>query len=139
MIKAVLYSLVFVAIVAGCIWQRGAIRHAYHLATSHQPETYTELYFANVTKLPGQVTAGKTYTYTVHVTNHQAKTVRYRVVATVAISHAATTVTQATITLRDGQGADKEFTLNMPKTQESAVITVSLPDQGQHIEFKSKS
>lgn len=133
--------LVIFAVVIVAFGAAGHTRlaHAYHLATSHSPETYTELSFEHVTKLPTQVTAGRLYKYTVHLANHEAVIQTYRLVATVAVPGVHDQVTVATVRLRSGDAADKTFSFSLPVVQKAAIVTVSLPAKGQSITFRTHS
>ena len=137
--KVAFYALLFTAILVVGVLQRATLVHAYHLATSHYAEPYTELYLSDSTTLPLQVTAGKTYTYVVHLTNHEAKTKTYHLVAEVAIPYMPTVTTTTTLQLKDGSSADKEFSFTIPSIQQTATITVSVQGGPQHIQFRSKS
>jgi len=138
-IRTMAFILVVTTILGVVYVYRAPLHRAYGLATSHQPETYTELYFDNSPKLPMQVTAGKPYTYTVHIANHEAKPMTYRVIASVEVPNVAPVITTVTIRLSSGQATDKTFRLQLSQPHQSATIKVGLPSQQQYVTFRSQS
>jgi len=139
LIRTAVSICLVVSIAAVGIAQRTPLAHAYHLATSRYPESYTELSFDQVAKLPTQVTAGGAYSYTVHVANHEGAVQTYELVATLATPGVTTATQTVTIRLQDGASADQTFTFSLPLAQTAAVVTVSLPAQQQSITFRTRS
>ena len=112
---------------------------AFKLATTHQPERFTELYFVDPNKLPSTVTAGKTYTTNFAIVNHEAslQTYAYQVVVTYdGQRHVQEAVR---ITLSDGQRVTPHFSYTIPEAEKTAEVTVTLLEEQQSIHFKVES
>src|SRR6266403_2752810 len=71
-------TLITALATAAVIWHPAAAR-ALTLATTKQPERFTELYFNDHQNLPKQVTAQRPAKFSYHVTNHEARDTHYHV------------------------------------------------------------
>jgi uncharacterized membrane protein len=126
--------IISVAIVGVTIY-RGPIVQAFTLATTHQPETYTELYFVNSSALPTYAPAQKNQNVTFHITNHEAKQMNY----TYAIVQDGVQLSRSTVTLSNGQGIDIPFSFMIAQPSSATQISVHLENRSEHIDFRSKS
>lgn len=135
--RRVIWALVFVlmAVEITALVRIPAVAHAATLATTHQPEPLTELYFNNHEHLPKQLAAGSTTGFSFHITNHEAKAVtyQYRVVSQAATG--TITLGSGSVTLNDGQGADKTVQFVAPAANQPAEIEVVLIGRSEHIDF----
>lgn len=132
--KLIAISLVlFVASVAAI--NLNNISHAFTLATTRQPEGFTELYFVNSRTLPLYSPATKPQHVTFRITNHEAHQVTY----TYLVAQDATKLTQSSVTLNDGQSADVTFSFTIPKPVTQTLLSVILMGRSEHIDFRSKS
>jgi hypothetical protein len=137
-LRVLVIAVVFAAILGLVMREQTHLANAYRLATSHYPETYSELYFVNSTKLPTRATPGRKYTFTVHLASHQP-TQTYQLLSTVTIAGEQTVTTMRTISLRDGSGADVTFSLVIPKSDQTAQVVVAVANTTQSIAFRSQS
>ncbi len=104
-----------------------------------QPEQYTELYFATPKLLPKQIEAEVPETVNFMVVNHTAKTTSYRINITSTQDGVVTQLANRTITLADGASSNQSVDISLPLPNQTAVITITLPDQNQQIHFETKS
>jgi hypothetical protein len=117
---------------------RTPLHHAWNLATTHDNESYTELYFDNSSKLPLNVSTIKPATFSFHIANHEGATVTYQYAVTETIASITKTLSTGTLSLRDGKSGDVPigFFLNKP---EVAHIVVHLIAENETINFTSQS
>ena len=140
--KQLLNIVGFIAVIGSTVailWPAVSSSQAWTLATTHQPERFTELYFSHPQSLPTNVTTGKPVTVVYHITNQEAATTIYRPQVTLTENGHSRLISQAYLVLAAGQGSDLTvtFTTTLPHAQLEFVI--SLPDQQQTIQFRSQS
>jgi hypothetical protein len=109
------------------------------LATTHQPETFTELYFNNSWSLPKTVTAGVPASFSYHVTNYEAKDNLYEAQATLVEDGASTTIARGRFLLTNGEGKDVSVTFTPTAPNQQLELIVALPAQKESIHFWSQS
>lgn len=111
---------------------------AWHSATTHQPERYTQLYFTDPAHLPAFAPLGKPQVIPFRIVNHEhaSKTYTYETQVTIA---GKTSAYRGTVTLADGQGADETLGFTIPAARMQAAITVRLVGTGQTLSFRSSS
>src|SRR5258708_5353987 len=77
------YNLIIFGFVSLCIelgilgWSNPSIRQTILLATTVQPETFTELYFDNHTTLPATTVPNKSYSFAFTIRNLENKDMTY--------------------------------------------------------------
>jgi hypothetical protein len=133
--KLVAISLVLFIVACVAITNKDSISHAFTLATTHQPERSTELYFVNSRLLPSYSPATKPQHVTFRITNHEARQVVY----TYVVTQDVTKLVQNTVTLNDGQSADVTFAFTIPTPVTATTLSVTLVGRSEHIDFRSKS
>ncbi len=113
--------------------------HAFKLATTHQPERFTELYFVDPTALPTVITAGKPYAGSFAVVNHEGRTMSYQYQVT--ITEAGQVVRQTTnfFSIASGQRMQKSFSFAAEQPKHQVQITVALVTKQQVIHFRAES
>lgn len=121
------------------MWYRTPLARALALATTHQPETYTELYFVNNRQLPSLAPAGKTQTFAFGITNHEARTVTYRYVVSMTIDGNSVPAQTGSVVLASGQSRTLKAGFRLAEPGKSAVIGVNLAGRGEQIDFRSRS
>lgn len=127
--------LVLILIAYVAIMNRQSVASAFVMATTHQPERFTELYFVDSSLLPSYTPTAKPQHVTFRVTNHEAHPVTY----TYVITQNAVQIARNTITLGDAQNADINFVYSIPTPTTDATLSVSLIDRAEHIVFRTKS
>ncbi len=127
-------SVVLIATIASGI----SLGQAWTLATTHQPERYSELYFADPGHLPTYAPASKEQIIYFYIVNHehQSQLYTYQVMQTIGT---ATTVTEASVYVRDGQDAQQKVQFIIPKPLQQAIITVRLLHSNLQLSFRSQS
>jgi len=133
--------IIGVVILSGLIslcTNRGSLAKAYSLATSHQPERYTELYFNNAGQLPSYSPTGKSRTISFHITNHEARLMTYHFQTAVTVNN-QTTITRGEVRLGQNQGADRSVSYVIPRPNLPAKIVVMLSERNLQISFRSTS
>jgi hypothetical protein len=114
-------------------------RRAIMLATTHQPERFTELYFNNHQLLPTQIPAGKPITFSYHVTNHEAGPVVYYARVSIVANGKVELLKYDTVTLADGEGRDRSVVFTESLPNQNLQLIVELPNQSQSIYFRTKT
>ena len=134
----VVFLMVVCASVIGVIGTHGNVSDAITLATTHQPERYTQLFFDNPAKLPSYAPTGKIQTLNFSIVNNNAEQVTYTYETTITIG-SSTTSTSHSLTLANGQSAQlvTQFTVPTPLTK--AQITIHLLGTNQRITLASTS
>ena len=129
---------VLVVLLIGFV-ERAPLADAYHLATTHSPERYSELYFTDSTKLPQQIIAGRRYDIAVHVQNHEQAAKAYQLVAVVQVSGQPVSTQTARVQMNDGEGKDATFSFTAPQAGGSVDMVVQIKGTKQYIELRSKA
>lgn len=104
-----------------------------------QPEQYTELYFASPNQLPKTLEPGVAQAVGFKIVNHTAKTTTYRITITSTQDGVVSQLANNTITLADGASSNQSVNVSLPRANQSAIITITLPGQNQQIHFETKS
>lgn len=137
--KALTISTLALIVISGAVVgmtiYKGAIAQAVTLATTHRPETFTELYFVNSSALPSYSPAQRVQHVSFHITNHEAKQMTY----TYVISQDATQIAHAMVTLDDGKGTDIPFSFMIAVPNSTTQLSVHLENRSEHVDFRSKS
>lgn len=118
---------------------KGGVSQAFTLATSHQSENYTELYFDNSSHLPLYSAANKLQHVSFHLANHEAQATSYSYTVTLYVGQVATRLAQGTTTLRDGQSIDVPFSYMLRTPNTAAQIFVRLTNRPEYITYRTKS
>ena len=105
------------------------------LATTHQPETFTELYFENHTSLPSQPKEGESQSFSFTIHNLEYKTMVYPYSVTVVASGQARLLDEGKVTLnQNGFKTIKESVVLDDLIGRDEVI-VNLVNKKQQIDF----
>jgi len=118
---------------------RAPIQTVYSLASSHHPETYTELYFDNVVKLPTRVTVGKLYKFGFQVVNHESQAMTYHYQITMQHNQTTQTLVSGDLILPADGVATVPVLFSVDQLDQLTTITVSLVAQHELISFRSQS
>ena len=135
-----LYAVLVVSIASATAYisAHHSVRTAVQLAATHQPETYTELYFLNPSKLPVYAAPGKQQTihFYIHNDSPQNKTYTYQIVASGA---QGTKVSSAHVAVRAEQGVFTAYSFTIPKASEQLTLTISLQGTQEQLRLRSQS
>lgn len=118
---------------------KGGVSQALTLATTHQAESYTELYFDNSSHLPLYSAASKLQHVSFHLANHEAQVTSYSYTVTLYVGQTATKLAQGTTTLQNGQFIDVPFTYTLRTPNTAAQIFVRLANRPEYITYRTKS
>jgi hypothetical protein len=127
-----------IAITAAVVSAGGSFANAVRLATTHQPEVFTELYFLNPGQLPAYAAPGKKQTVRFHIQSHaaQRQTYSYRI----AIEGLpANSVSTGSVVLSPGTGATVPFNFTIAGAGQSVSITIRLVGTQQYLTLRSRS
>jgi uncharacterized membrane protein len=127
-----------VVLITAVIASRGSILDTAKLAVTHQPETFTELYFVDPAKLPTFAIPGKKQTVQFHIQSHlpERHTYQYRITITGLYD---TTTSTGTTTVSAGEGSTIPFSFTITQPGAQATITVSLVGTQQYLTLRSQS
>lgn len=132
--------LLFGVVIFGVFFVCWAPRtQAFKLATTHQPERFTELFFVDPTSLPAVITAGKKYGGSFAVVNHEGAPTTYRYQVTVTDAGQTAYQTVHAVTIGDGHKITVPFGFEAQKPLQEVRIVITLLDQQQSVHFKAKS
>jgi hypothetical protein len=109
---------------------------AFTLATTHQPERFTELHFADPAKLPSKVTPGRNYSGTFVIANNESSKQSYTYQVTVAYEDGIQVQQAVKVSLDSGERRKATFSYLAPQAKKPAVVTVTLLEKQQSIHFK---
>jgi hypothetical protein len=136
---AVVAALVLGALMVMPSLRKTEAAQALTLATTKQPEQYTELYFINPTNLPKTVKAGVAEGFAYRVINHQGRTVTYHARTTMVANGQAAVLGTTSFTLQPGQTRDIDVPFTAPAEGQALEFIVDLPEQQLGIHFRSRS
>ena len=109
------------------------------LATTRQPEHFTELYFSDPESLPKEVEADEPSKFTYRVTNREGRTVTYTTRVILVENGRLKVIQRTTVTLLDGQSKDVVVPFTATTSGHSLELIVELIDQDMSIHFRSQS
>ncbi len=117
------------------------IAKALTLATTHQPEGYTELSFVTSSSnpLPSSAPVDTPRQFSFQITNHQTQSVSYHYIVTLSIGSVTTTVASGAVAIADGNSESISPSFTMPVASSTGIIDVHLTTTNQHIYFRSYS
>jgi hypothetical protein len=105
-------------------------------ATTRQPEHYTELYFAEPSKIPSHVQTGQTVPVSFVVHNIEARDMTYRYTVTYTdAAGAVTTFADNTIIISNGQLQTITHNVVVPAGTGRGQVAVQLINKGQTVHF----
>lgn len=113
----------------------GKVKHALVLATTHQPERLTELYFPPRQPLPHTYTPGGMITVRFVIHNLEYKSMTYPYQITLADNKTSKRVAAGSVHLSDTQDAVITKRIPMPSTSERLAVSVRLPNVHESIHF----
>jgi hypothetical protein len=118
-----------IAILLTCTWigyesgqNSTSLVHAFTLATTHQPERFTELYFSDYAAIPKTVTVGQAYQIPVTVVNDEAETYTYTYQAWEVVAGARTSIGTGGFTLT--AGGSSHPTVNFTPLQTATIYQI---------------
>jgi hypothetical protein len=130
-------ALIFVA--GFFAWMNPTFREDLILATSKQPERYTELSFDKSLVLPTTVTPGQPYSFEYHVTNNEFAQINYEAQVYVSVNGAIEPLETDHFTLTQGDSHDQIIHFLAPKAGTTMQFIVTLPGYNDTIDFRSVS
>jgi len=140
--QAVGYAAILVALsILG--WQAGlhraALAQTIKLATTKQPERFTELYFVTPQTLPTAVSINKSYQLNYRVVSHQATPVTYTYQTWYILSGQKRLINQGIITLADGQSSDQVINFVARNDSQTYQVGVTIVELDQTISLRVAS
>lgn len=135
-LKAGLLILAVGLIVIACLFasKNPEIRKTITLATTHQPETFTELYFENPNSLPAQIEPGKKYSFAFTIHNLENKDMAYPYIVYAVSGNQKIIFDQNTVNIKkDGYKTISEIV--GPLTDARTDIVTELTDKNQAIDY----
>ncbi|HSX16852.1 MAG TPA: hypothetical protein VLH86_02000 [Patescibacteria group bacterium] len=121
------------------ITYKAPVTHAITMATSHEPEKFSELYFENSALLPLYAPANIPQRVAFRISNHESQTITYHYIATMSTGLATSQIAEGEITLDDTASGSVPISFVMPVPNGSAQISVQLVGRSEHIAFRVKS
>jgi hypothetical protein len=128
-----------IVVVAVFAWLNPTIHEDLILATSKQPERYTELSFDKSLVLPTTVTPGQPYSFAYHVTDNEFAQVNYEADVYVSVNGVAEPLETDRFSLTQGSSHDQIVHFLAPKAGTNMEFIVTLPGHNDTIYFRSVS
>jgi uncharacterized membrane protein len=105
-------------------------------ALTRQPERFTELYFAEPSKIPNKATAGQKFPVSFAIHNLEGRDMSYAYVITFTDDKVmATTLADNTVIISDGQLQTLTHDVGVPEGTGRGQLTVQLTNPGQAVRF----
>ena len=138
MVALYVFIVLLAAVSTMLISSRGNLLDAVKLASSHQQENFTELYFLKPSQLPQYSPTGKTMTIEFHIQNvsNISKTYKYNEVLQ---SPNSIRKTFGTISVPADSGKSIPYSYSIPVPNEKVEITISIPSDNEYLTFRSQS
>jgi uncharacterized membrane protein len=114
-------------------------RQAFVLATTKQPEPFTELYFNNTNNLPKLVQDRVAAHFSYEVVNREGRAASYSAEVTLVENGKSESLGKQKLILLDNQSANETVTFTAAKPHETLELIVALPGQNESIHFWSQS
>lgn len=133
-------AIVMILAIAGSIFSQ-PIAHAWSLATTHKPETFTELYFntSKANPLPTSTPVGQVRTFSFHLTNHERRNYHYAYRVQMNINGRTFPIVTGSVELPSEAGKDITVPFTVPVAEAHPEITVILISPAEQISFRSES
>ena len=131
--------LMAVVLVIVGLENKGQISNALTAATTHKPETFTELYFVDYPNITKTLEVGKTYRANFEVKNQEARTITYVYEIQTYENGKADPPIIKSLKLANQQGAILPFSYSAHAKGETLEITVLLVGQNQRIHLRASS
>jgi hypothetical protein len=131
-------AVLAVGSVALSVQYRTQLAHAFKLATTHQPERFTELYFADPARLPKHLLPDESADVSFVIGNHQAQSTDYRYQVDFIKDGQTVASRTGEVTVDDSQTAVQTITIPPQPEEGSLLMLIRLPDQNQTIHLRSE-
>lgn len=105
------------------------------LATVRNPETLTELYFENHTKLPSYVELDREYPYAFTIRNLELKDMNYRYRIYIDQEGKKLPITSGNVSIKDGESKTIKQNLLQHNAKDRVKVVIELTDLNQQIDF----
>ena len=115
------------------------ISNSVTLATSHLPEGYTQLNFANQSSLPQHANIKVATPFSFEVTNYEGRPRSYEYLVTATAATGTKVIASGNVSLQNGSMTKQTVYFTIPASNSSLKLTVSLSDSGQQINFRSQT
>lgn len=125
-------------VIGGVVGLRWAVRTpVFAMATTVQPQSFTELYFADVQQVPERVQADKTYNIRFVIANHTGSDRQYAYTVSVQSVSSIKHEPPVSVRIAAGERGEQQYALQSPVPGEPLVFTVTL-DTNEVIRFYAR-
>lgn len=131
-------TVLVISMIAVALPFRTSLVHALKLATTHQPERFSELYFAQPDMLPKNLHIGEIADVGFVVTNHEDGQHTYRYQVVFMLDGQAMATRTGAFTLEDQQSTTQKVTIPAQSTPGQLRIIIRLVDKDQTIHFRTE-
>jgi len=136
--RVIIYIDIIIILILGgaLLFNNPTVRQTWVLATTIQPERFTELYFENHTELPKFATKDESYEFkfTIHNLEHQTKQYKYEISIT-DDKEDKQILKVKTLTLKHDEFATIPIYFKLLKQVDKARVVVKLVNKDQEIAF----
>lgn len=131
-----LSTVVIVVLSAGLLLNWTIHTRTFVKATTHQPETYTELYFTHPNSLPASINAGQAVPVAFTIHNVEARTMLYTYDITITLPNGSQqTLTKEQISLANSQAQSVADSISLPTVAGRYEINVQLEKLPESIHY----
>lgn len=138
LVVAFVFVVMAVASLTAYVSAQHSFRNAVRLAVTHQPETFTELYFLNPSTLPAYSAPGEKQTVQFHIQNELSVTKKYTYQVSATLG-SKTSVKSVTVPIPAGQGITVAYAFVIPNPNEPITISVKLKGTQEWLLLRSHS
>jgi uncharacterized protein YfaS (alpha-2-macroglobulin family) len=104
-----------------------------------EPKRFTEMYFADHTRLPKVLIAGEDSRFGFVIANHEGRPVDYRFMVSAESPSGTITLGQGRVRVDEGHRTTEEISFAPPRPATTYLISVRLPGRPEQIHFLGQS
>ncbi len=116
-----------------------AVARALRTATTHKPESFTELYFSDYSKVPKNLTLGKKYPIQFTISNHEFKNYTYTYQTELVGQNLTRKSKPVTVSVESGKRIRRTTSIFASQPGEQVELIVRVLNKNLTIHYKAKS
>ena len=116
-------------------WSIPGVKRTIALATTVQPESYTELYFDDHTQLPSLVVPGKIYTFSFTIHNLENRDMLYSYDTYVSAGGLRLLIDKDTVSIKNNESKTIRESFMVTSVPPRSQVVVAIVNRNQQIDF----
>lgn len=118
---------------------RTSVNNTLHLATTHQPTQFSELYFTDYSSLPKTIKVDKIYAVPFTITNHEGKSFSYSYQATVTEKGKTLALPVKQVSVANGAATHQSVSFSARNRNDLVEVDIRLLGPNLQIHYKALS